>query len=136
MPDVLLPDPGEAFRLWAVSRPAVTNIAGQRVSVALAGSAAAIRYVDLGGPEGAYGEAQALLQVECWGQANAPDDGTASLLARTVAVEVEQFRGVWGDAWVAGAAVDGRPYDSPDQQTARPRKIMTVRINLYPMEET
>lgn len=128
-----LPDAGEAFRLYLISRPAVTAIVEQRVSVSLEGSGAAVRYTLAGGSMG-WGEGSALIFVDCWGKANTPDDGTASNLARTVCAEIEQMRGVWGDAWVAGAFVEGWPADAPDPQSNRPRQQNTVRLELYPKE--
>lgn len=131
MTDLLLPDAGEAFRLWTISRTAVTDLIGERVSIKLTGEAPCIRYSLVSGLA-AFEEHNPLMLVECWGQANALDDGAASELARTLVAEVPSFRGDWGDGYVAGAAVESGPTSSPDPKTDRPRQVLTVRFLLYP----
>lgn len=130
----LLPDPGEVFRLWAVSRSALTALVGQRVSIKLAGEQACIRYSVASGVA-AYAESNPLLLCECWGTGNALDDGTASLVARTLALEVESFRGEWGGGWVAGAAVENGPVEATDPTTHRPKMNLYVRLALYPSQD-
>lgn len=132
----LLPDVGEAFRWWALSRPSITALVGTRISVRLAGSEPAIRY-GMSGGSGGYGEGAPVVQVEAWGRGNgAPDDGIASRIARTVAAEIEGAgcRGVWGDAYCAGAGLEVYPFDSADAASERPRQILTVRMFIYPKE--
>jgi hypothetical protein len=129
----VLPDGGEAFRLFLLSRPEVTELVGSNVGVALTTSGLAVRYASAGGSLG-YGEGSALLLVDYWGKANAPDDGGASKLGRRVCAAVQDMRGIWGDAWVAGAVAEGWPADAPDQVTKRPRQQSTIRLELYPKE--
>lgn len=128
-----LPDAGEAFRLFLRSRTAVNTIAGTRIGVSIEGTAPCVRYSIAGGRIG-FGEGSPLLLVEAWGRSNAPDDGAASDLARTVCAEVEQMRGFWGDAFVAGAGVETWPADAPDAVSKRPRQQFTVRLEIYPKE--
>lgn len=130
MPDVL-PDAGEVFRLWAVSRSELTDLVGQRVSLRLSGEEPCVRYSVISGMA-AYAEASPLLLCECWGHGNELDDGTASEVARTLAAAVEEFRGAWGDGWVAGAAVENGPVDATDRITNRPKVNLYVRLALYP----
>lgn len=131
-----LPDAGEALRLFLLSRSKVTAYTGQRIGISLAGAGVSIRYATAGG-QGGYSEATPLMLVECWGAGGqAPDDGAAGNLARTVVDEIEAFRGVWAGGWVPGASVDGWPADSPDQETKRPRQVLTVRMSIYPLEDT
>lgn len=126
----LLPDPGEAFRLFASAQPELAALVGTRVSTKLGGAAAAIRYAVLSGAAG-YDEASPGLQVECWGPGGAGDDGTASRIARTVLAVLPRMRGEYGEGWVAGAVADGHPFDAPDPTTERPRQIVTVRLLTY-----
>jgi hypothetical protein len=128
-----LGDPGEALRLFLRSRGAVTALSGTRISVKLDSGDPSIRY-SLAGGRAAWGEHDPLMLVECWGRANATDDGTAHRMAREVAEAVEGLRGSWGGCWVAGASVESGPSDSPDPQTSRPRALVTVRLQSYPLE--
>lgn len=127
-----LGDPGEALRTFLRSRTAVTAVTETRIAISLSSSEPSIRY-SLAAGHAAYAEHDPLFLVECWGRGNAPDDGTAHRLALAVAEEVEPMRGSWGGCWVAGAAVEGGPTDSPDPQTSRPRALLTVRLHAYPL---
>lgn len=127
MADQLLPDVGEQFRLWALSRPAIVAIVGDRISVKLTGVNPSIRYAVASGTVLAPASGDPLLQVECWGTANAEDDGTASQLARTVIADLPTFIGSWAGGNVAGADA-GYPIDSPDPTTNRPRQIVQIRL--------
>lgn len=134
MPE-LLPDPLEVLRLYSVRVDSpLRPDAGTRVGVTLSSGEPSIRLTENGGSVG-QGEAQPVVLVEFWGRSNAPDDGTASRMARTFAADVEgtRMRGEWAGGWCAGAAVEGGISDSPDPTTRRPRKLLTVRLVTTPL---
>lgn len=132
----LLPDPGEIFRAWALTREPITAIVGDRVAEELRGDQPAIRYALVTGSDGMPEEDNPQLQVECWGRgAGAPDDGTASLLVRTVRAQVPTLRRfTHGSGYVANAYVSITPFDSSGPDTNRPRKILQIRLLTYPLE--
>lgn len=131
MPEVL-PIPVEVLRLALRERSSVTDLAGTRIGVELGGSEPSVRLSHVGGPTG-WGEGSPLVLVECWGRANAPDDGSAATLAQRIAAEVETLRGEYAGGWLAGAGVEGGPADSPDPRSSRPRVQLTVRLATYPL---
>jgi hypothetical protein len=117
MADALTPDAVEAVRVFLGSRPSVTAIAGARIGVGLSSPEPSIRLSLTAGDYPLPGVGAPLVQVECWGRSGM-DDGSASLLARTVVAEV---------SGMPDAAVDGYPFDSPDAATDRARQIVMVR---------
>lgn len=133
MTDPLSADTGECLRLWLRSLTAVAAITSTRIGLTLTGPLPAIRYhsvVDL--PAGAGGGATAARwAVECWGLADAPDDGTSGLLARTVRASAPDFVGVWGGARVAGAAATNISRQD-DPTTGRPRHIVELAFIAHP----
>lgn len=127
MPEQLLPDPVEQFIAWAATRTAITTIAGDRISINAPGPQPGIRVELVSGTHDQPGVGAPLLQVGCWGRGNAADDGTASLLARTVVAEIDTFVGEFAGGKVAGADAS-YPFSSPDPITNRPRHIVQVRV--------
>jgi hypothetical protein len=132
--DALLPDPGELLRVFLLGQPAVTAIVGDRISVALSSGEPSIRYRLVTGSDGMPEEDHPQLQVEAWGRSGEPDDGIASLLLRTVRATLPDFRGQFGDAWVANAYVTVAPYRADDPETGRPRLIVQIRMLTYALE--
>lgn len=131
MTDQVLPDPIECVRLWATSRPRITELVETRIGISLSSDQASIRLAVIGGQH-APELGDPLLQLECWGAANQLDDGSASTIARTVLAEIPTLRGVWAGGRVVGAAVDSWPYASPDPKTSRPRYVLTLRLVIAP----
>lgn len=131
----LLPDPREALRLFLNERkPGLpAGVSDLHVGVSIEGAGNCVRLTQAGGVEG-WDDGQPLVLVESWGKgANAPDDGSAALVARWVALQVESMRGAYAGGYVAGAAPEGGISDSPDQQTKRPRALLTVRLQTAPL---
>jgi hypothetical protein len=124
--DALLPDPGELLRVFLLGQPAVTAIVGDRISVALSSGEPSIRYAMVAGNPDGYAVASPLMQVECWGRAGT-DDGTSSLLARTVVAVVPGMYGDFVGGRVAGGAAENW-FPSRDPVTERAREIVHVRL--------
>lgn len=134
MSDPLSPDDGEALRLWLRSETTVTAVVGTRIGITLTGSEPAIRLAPIGGRNLGGGAVSARWQVECWGRANTPDDGTTGALAREVMRLAPNFVGTYATtppARVSGAAAD-KPYSQPDPTTGRPRHIVEVSFIATP----
>ncbi len=131
MPDRLLPEPREALRLLLRELPSLTPVVGTRIGVTLADDRPSIRLSNQGG-KNSYEWLEALVLVECWGKANAPDDGAASLTARTIIAELPRLRGPVAGGYVAGVHNEGGYSDSYDPQTKRPRVMMSVRLYAGP----
>jgi hypothetical protein len=134
--DALSPDTGESLRLWLRSEAEVTAMVGgaatPRIGITLTGSDPAIRLAQVGrGSNLGGGAVSARWQVECWGKASTPDDGTTGQLARKVMRLAPEFVGVWGGATISGAAADP-PYSQPDPTTGRPRHIVEVSFIAAP----
>lgn len=128
MADSLIPDAGEAWRAFAATRPAITNLVGDRNGLVLSGDEPAIRYALVSGRYDGAGVAAPLLQIECWGAGGGlDDDGTAWNIAAAVVSVASEFVGVYAGARVAGVRVS-HPFWSPDPVTDRPRYIVELRL--------
>lgn len=127
--EAIAPDVVDQFVTWAKSRPAITDITGPKgISIKLpAGAGGVIRVALVSGGDEVPGGGGPLLQVECWGKPGADDDGTASLLGRTLKAEIPTFVGDFAGGRVAGASATN-PFASPDPLTSRPRYIVQVRV--------
>jgi hypothetical protein len=110
------------------------------VSTHLQGPDVQIRLAAAGGQIGPNpGQSLPRVQVECWGRGGtagggAPvDDGTASQLARTVLADLPTGGVSVSGGVVAGAWADGHPFESDDPSTGRPRWIVQLRLDLFPV---
>ncbi len=129
--DRVLPDGAEALRELLQAVTPLTQLVGTRVGITLQSTEPAIR-LTLQGGNLAYEEGTPLVLVESWGRSNAPDDGSASLIARRLVAAAPSMRGPVTDGVVLGVAVEGGVSSSPDAQTRRPRALMSVRLVVGP----
>lgn len=130
--DALSPDTGEVIRTWLRSAPEVVAFVGTRVGLNLSSQSPSIRYALVDGDNLGGGAVMVRWQVECWGLGNnAPDDGTAHAMARTVMALVPTMSGLINGAHVSGAWAD-LPYSADDPVTGRPRDIVEVTFSATP----
>lgn len=132
MPPTVLPDADAAVIAYLDAHASLTPLHGGRVGKRLAaGDAAAVRITALGGVQEVPWEGTAEYQAECWG-ARDGDGSDAALLARTIIGAIFDLRGPITGGHIVGSNVVGRPVDSPDPETARPRSIIQFSVTIYP----
>jgi len=124
--DLLLPDPEQLLIAFLITRPTVTAITtSTRIGTVLAaGQNASIRITTVSGDVPQHHEANATLEVECWGGTRAE----ASALARTVVSVLPDIKG----SQVSFYDVTLGPFSRPDPVSERPRFIVDVQLITHP----
>lgn len=124
--DLLLPDPEALFVAFLLGCPPVVALTTPlRIGTKLAaGQLPSIRITTVSGDVPQHHEANATLEVECWGGTR----GEASLLARTVVSVLPDIKG----AQVSFYDVTLGPLSRPDPVSERPRFIVDVQLITHP----